>query len=400
MKEALIIFRKEIKEILRDRRTVMVMLLIPLLLYPLLFTGISSFVQGQEEKASKEGLTIGLASTGEEEGFMAFLKDMPNIRYTIVDSEVGKIEEMVKADSVDAIFLFPEGYREAVEQLEPISYHYYYTSTNNEFKVGQIRELNYAYQQYLTARKLDELAVNARVLEPATAMDHNLASEREQFGSVIGGIIPYFFIIFCLMGCMYPAMDLAAGEKERGTLETLLVAPADRVQIYIGKFLAVALSGFFSALAAITGILISSRMIADGQSEMSGMVEMMTGLLEPVSLLSLLGILLPLNAFFAAITLMLSIYARSFKEAQSLITPLMIICIFPAIFGMLPGVELDLVTALVPILNVSLGAKEIIAGTVQPLPLLLTYLSLIGYAVLALVISVRFFNNEKNILRG
>ena len=400
MKNAFIIFKKELKEILRDRRTLMVMLLIPLFLYPLLFAGISSFVKGQEEKAGKEGLTIGLAENGEQIGFKAFVENMPNMKIIATSPDSATFNKLILSDSLDVVFSFPSGYRTAIDKLQPITYDYYYTSTNNEFKVSQIRTINNAYQQHLTALKLDELNINPRVLEPATGVDRNLASEREQFGNIIGGIIPYFFIIFCLIGCMYPAMDIAAGEKERGTLETLLVAPASRVNIYLGKFMAVALSGFISAMSAIVGIIIASRIIADGDSSLSGMTEMMSGIVSPLSILSLLGILLPLNAFFAALTLMLSIYARSFKEAQSMITPLMIVCIFPAIFGMLPGVKLDLVTAVIPILNVSLGAKEIISGTIEPLPLLVTYLSLILYAAIALIVSVRFFNNEKNIMRG
>ena len=117
---------------------------------------------------------------------------------------------------------------------------------------------------------------------------------------------------------MYPAMDIAAGEKRERTLETLLVSPASRLDIYSGKFMAVGLSGFISAMAAIAGILISSKMIsAEAGAEASGIMEMMEGIIQPGSVLLLLGILLPLNAFFAAITLMLSIYARTYKEAQA-----------------------------------------------------------------------------------
>ena len=400
MRHTLTIFRKELKEILRDRRTLTVMLVIPLLIYPVLFAGISSFVQGQEEKADKEGLRVGLADTGEQEGFSVFIDGIPGIQQTLVSTDTAAIRQLIQGDSLDVVFYFPEGYTQALDSLQATGYRYYFTSTNNEFKTNQINTLSSSYQEHLTGLKLSELSVSPRILQPADAEAINLASQREQFGSVIGGIIPYFFIIFCLIGCMYPAMDLAAGEKERGTLETLLVAHATRMDIYLGKFLAVALSGFISAMAAIIGILIASRIISNGEGDMSGMMEMLNGLLEPLSVFSLLGILLPLNAFFAAITLMISIYARSFKEAQSMITPLMIVCIFPAIFGMLPGVELNMTTALVPILNVSLGAKEIIAGTIQPGPLALTYISLIAYAVVALMVSVRFFNDEKNIMKG
>lgn len=397
MSNKMIIFLKELKEILRDRRTLTVMLIIPLVVYPVLFTGISAFMESQVEKAENATLRIGLAETGGEAGFSVFLQNVPNVVLSTLPNDTAGAKLLIEADSLDAAFFFPANFGQAFDSLQETGYTYFYTSTNNEFGVEFIRQVNNSYQDHLTSLKLAELKLNPRILEPATDVERNIASTREQMGSIIGGIIPYFFIIFCLIGCMYPAMDLAAGEKERGTLETLLVSPASRLDIYLGKFLAVALSGFISALAAMAGILISSKFIS---GDAGGMAEMMSSIIAPETSLLLLAILLPLNAFFAAITLMLSIYARTFKEAQSLITPLMIFAVFPAVFGMLPGVTLNYVTALVPIMNVSLGAKEIIAGTVAVGPLVVTYISLLVYAALALMISVRFFNNEKNIMRG
>ena len=402
MNNIITIFRKELKEILRDKRTLIIMLVLPLVVYPLLFTGVSSFMQGQAEKAGEETLRIGLGAGGDAALFREYLSAWPgktDVRSISSDTAEAKVQ--IQADSLDVVFFFPDGFTASVDSLDPVSYTYYYTSTNKEFQVDMIRGISQGFQQSLTARKLAQLSVNERVLEPAQAEAHNIASNREQFGSIIGGIIPYFFIIFCLIGCMYPAMDIAAGEKERGTLETLLVSPASRLDIYLGKFMAVGLSGFISAMAAIAGILISSKMIsAEAGAEASGIMEMMEGIIQPGSVLLLLGILLPLNAFFAAITLMLSIYARTYKEAQGMISPMMIVTVFPSVAGMLPGVTLNYVTALVPILNVSLGAKEIISGTAETGPLVVTYISLIAFAFLALMASVRFFNQEKNIMRG
>jgi sodium transport system permease protein len=312
-------------------------------------------------------------------------------------------KQKILNDSIDAAYFFPVGFDSAIAKLEGTTFQYFYTSTNNEFEVAIIQNVNAGYQQQLVKQKLAEVAISETILEPAKSEARNLASTREQLGSIVGGILPYFFIIFCMIGCMYPAIDLAAGEKERGSLETLLVSSASRMEIYVGKLMTVALSGFISAVASILGLVISAQLIgmdASAGSEVMQISELLAGVIEPGSILMLLAILLPLNIFFAAITLMLSIYARTFKEAQSMITPLMIFIVFPTIFGMLPGVTLDYTTALIPILNVSLGAKEIISGTIQTGPLLLTYAALIAYAGIALVVSVRFFNNEKNILRG
>jgi len=402
MKNIITIFKKELMDTLRDKRTLSVMLLIPLVVYPAIFIGISKYMTSQSEKAGQEILRVAIINNGNEQNFSQYVAGAPNVKLTtITDTVVAK--EQILNDSIDAAYYFPVGYDSALVKLAGTTFQYFYTSTNNEFEVAIIQNINAGYQQQLVKQKLAEVSVSETILEPATGQARNLASTREQLGSIVGGILPYFFIIFCMIGCMYPAIDLAAGEKERGSLETLLVSSASRIEIYIGKLMTVALSGFISALASIAGLVISAQLIgmdATSGSDMMQVSELLSGIIEPASILMLLAILLPLNIFFAAITLMLSIYARTFKEAQSMITPLMIFIVFPTIFGMLPGVTLDYSTALIPILNVSLGAKEIISGTIQTGPLLLTYAALIIYALIALLISVRFFNNEKNILRG
>lgn len=402
MKNILTIFRKELKDILRDRRTLTVMLLIPLVVYPALFVGISKYIAGQAAKASEQTMRIAIVGNGNADDFTEFISGLPNVK-TIAIADTNEAKTLILEDSLDAAYFFPAGYDSAIARLESASFQYFYISTNNEFSIGLIEHINNSYTDKLVKEKLEQNHISENILQPAQPVSRNLASQREQIGNVIGGILPYFFIIFCMIGCMYPAIDLAAGEKERGSLETLLVSSASRIEIYTGKLLAVTLSGFASAVASIAGLMISAGIIgADASTggEMNQILDLLNGIMEPLTIVLMLIILLPLNIFFAAVTLMLSIYARSFKEAQSMITPLMIFIVFPTIFGMMPGVRLDMGTALVPILNVSLGAKEIISGTVETGPLLLTYFALFVYAAIALVISVRFFNNEKNILRG
>ncbi|MFI5171189.1 MAG: ABC transporter permease subunit [Chitinophagales bacterium] len=401
MKNVFTIFRKELRDITRDRRTLTVMLIIPLVVYPTLFVGISKYMTSQSEKAVQEILRIGLIQNGNEENFERFIAQMPNAMVVeLADTTIAK--ELILSDSIDAAYFFPEGYDSSIAKLEPTEFKYFYTSTNNEFEIGLIENINYAYQQQLIKNKLTEIKVSETILEPAKSVARNLATSREQLGSIVGGILPYFFIIFCMVGCMYPAIDLAAGEKERGSLETLLVSSASRMEIYLGKLLTVALSGFISAMASIAGLILSAQMVGGDASSGDSMQisSLLNGIIEPGSIILMLVILLPLNIFFAAITLMLSIYAKSFKEAQSMITPLMIFIVFPSIFGMLPGVVLDYKTALIPILNVSLGAKQIISGNIEIGPLIVTYIALFTYAAIALFVSVRFFNNEKNIIRG
>jgi sodium transport system permease protein len=216
-------------------------------------------------------------------------------------------------------------------------------------------------------------------------------------GKSIGGFIPYLFVIFCFMGSMYPAIDLAAGEKERGTIETLLTAPVSRFQILLGKFAVVVLAGLLSAAVSMCGLYVAVRQATEMPKDM---LQAVTSILDVQSVLLTLSLLLPLTIFFAGFLLSLSMYARSYKEAQSLISPLTIVVILPVGIGMIPGFTLNPVTALIPVLNVSLATKDIIAGTIQPGLLALVYLSLIALAALSLWACARWFNREETIFRS
>jgi len=218
----------------------------------------------------------------------------------------------------------------------------------------------------------------------------------EKLAEIMGGILPYLFIIFSFMGSMYPAIDLAAGEKERGTLETLLTTPTRRMEILLGKFGVVMLTGLFSAIVSIAGMSLGVSLIDTA----SPLYETIVTILEVKTILLLLSLLLPLTVFFAALSLSLSLYARSFKEAQNIITPMMFVVIVPAFIGVMPGMELNSVTALIPILNVSLTTKAIIAAKTTPLLMAQVYGSLLVLAAFSLFICGKIFEREEVIFRG
>jgi sodium transport system permease protein len=196
---------------------------------------------------------------------------------------------------------------------------------------------------------------------------------------------------------MYAAIDLAAGEKERGTLETLLTSPADRFSIVLGKFGVVVVTGVVSAAMSIVGMYIGMRMNPDIPQEL---LQMVMSILEPGSIALLLSLLLPLTVLFAAMLLSISIFAKSFKEAQSFASPLMIVVFVPAFMAMLPGINLNTTTALIPILNVAVATKHIIAGNVSTPLLIEVYASLIVIALLGLWACSRFFAREATVFRG
>jgi sodium transport system permease protein len=199
------------------------------------------------------------------------------------------------------------------------------------------------------------------------------------------------------MGAMYPAIDLGAGEKERGTLETILSSPASRLDIVLGKFLVVMLAAVLTAFIALAGMAIGIQRIPEIPPEI---LVIINEVLSPKTIGLIMTLVLPVAAFFSAVLLGLSVYAKSFKEAQSIMAPLNIVIIFPAVIGTLPGIELNTITALIPVLNVSLASKDIIAGVMDPFLMTEVYASLFGLAGLAIFWCVKWFNRESTIFRS
>ena len=261
---------------------------------------------------------------------------------------------------------------------------------------NRLTDLIRDYEEQVIDDRFQRLYLDREISDPIRIQRHDIASQREKIGKSVGGFLPYIFVLMAFMGCMYPALDLGAGEKERSTLETLLVAPVSRLQILIGKFGVIVLSGLVSAAVAFLGLFIA--VLQHKEAAKRGL-EALSGMFEISSVFLVLSLLLPLTIFFAAFLMSASIFAKSYKEAQSLVGPLNIIIIIPVFLGIVPGIELDAVTALIPILNVSLASKEIFAGTIK-IPLLLeVYASLIALAGLSLYGCAKWFERESTIFR-
>ena len=217
----------------------------------------------------------------------------------------------------------------------------------------------------------------------------NIASAKEQLGDIVGGFIPYIFILFCFMGCMYPALDLITGEKERGTIETLLTVPASRFKILMGKTFTIALVGIVAALMTIGGLVVGINFIDDIPNEFLSSI---SDLISLKFIVMLLAMLLPLSLFFAGVLSAVVVRASSFKEAQSYVTPMSFLVIIPAMIALMPGMELSWSTALIPILNVALATKEIVGGTMNMFMYSGIVFSLILFAVGAVYLSFREFS--------
>jgi sodium transport system permease protein len=253
--------------------------------------------------------------------------------------------------------------------------------------------------QALRDARLAKADLPASFVAPLEVNEQNVAPKEKEALNLIGGILPYILILMCFLGGNFPAIDLGAGEKERLTLETLLVTPARRSEIATAKFLVVFLCAMTAAVCA-TASLAYTFQSGLASPQLAGILKLDV---RPATVGLVVALVVPLAGVFAAILLSLSIYAKSFKEAQSYMAPVQFLIIVPAALSMIPTMQLDRVTAWIPVVNVTLGLREVLTlgGKAPPwTELAIIVGSSLLIALLALRWCARRFSRESVLFRS
>lgn len=390
------IFKKELTDILRDKRTILTMIVIPLAIVPVVLALIFKVAQRQQQRAETEEIKIALIGSA----YAPRLEELIDVdsQFTVVEGVAeADIENHIRLDSLDGALVIPPHFPDLVNDDQQATVKIYYRSSNTlNVTAPKLREVVDAYDDEIVGDRIRRLELDENLFDAIEIESSDVSTQQEVFGKTVGGFLPYVFILFMFTGAMYPGIDLGAGEKERGTLETLLSSPANRFEIVLGKFLVVSLAGFISALLAMVGMYLGVRGMGEIPPEA---MEVVWDILSVKVVVLILTLLLPLAAFFGAAILAVSIYSKSFKEAQSSLTPVSIVIIVPVALGLLPGMELNMTTAFIPILNVSLATKDVIAGTINPVHLVVSYTSLVLLATASMAFAVMWFNREETLFR-
>lgn len=395
MKTILRVAKKEFLDMFRDKRSLMRMMLIPLLAFPLILYIVTTIQSSESKKTAEKELKVGYVVENGGESFIEFLENDKNIVFVEYPDTL-EMRADVENEEIAAGIRFKGNMDDIVNSQ--ISFPVYITFRGADMEeYSRVEELLEARADSIISKRLEVNNLAPGFVKPID-LDHkeNISSMSEILGKYAGGLLPYIFIAFCFMGCMYPAIDLFAGEKERGTMETLLIAPVNRVHILIGKMIVITSFGLISAFLALAGLFLSLNLI-----EMDGdLLTAVNQIISPSLIATLMILLIPLAIFFTGIMTPLSIYAKSYKEAQSTMVPLNIVMVLPAIAGFIPSVELDYTTAFIPIVNIVLATKQIIAGNVDWILVGISFVSLVLIAAIAVVVSHKQFGKESNILRG
>ncbi|TWU42708.1 ABC transporter permease subunit/CPBP intramembrane protease [Novipirellula artificiosorum] len=383
--------QKELRETIRDRRTVATLLLMPLLLYPLLSMALNRFLLTSDVGAANVFL-VGLASEQEGELLTAYLND-PNSQPpdSILQSSSGDLAnfDMRLIENQDPVDALKENVVDVAVSI----------------KLGDTPEFTItAYQgdgASETARRIlvERLQwVRSNIAQRfATEHSDNYRPPAEVFVRTVGDsermpllatIVPLVLVLMTITGAVYPAIDLTAGERERGTMESLMASPVPRFYVLFAKYVAVVIVALLTAMINLLAMFTTLWA--------SGMLRFLTGndAFPWTTVLQILGLLVLFSGFFSALLLSLTSFAKSFKEAQAYLIPVMLLALAPAMLSLMPGVKLSGPLAIAPLISIVLLARDLLAGTFQPVGALAAVISTVAYAAAALAIAARLFGND------
>lgn len=390
MRNIFIIAKKETIDILRDKRTLRAMIIVPLVIFPLLLSIINKISYNQNKKEKEKTLIIGFVCQDSAKTLIDLIQREEDIKL-VNYKNISEIYTLVKCEKIDGALIIEKDFDLFVSNLETGNISLYYKSTNKSVR-DKLMQIIDCYNRFLRDTRLDILNISQSQIEPIRVNIKDISSGKEKFVKFIGGFLPYILIIFSFVGCIFPAIQLFSNEKEQGTLETLFISPVNRYEILFGKMFVIVIIGLLTSIISIIGLCLG--MVNTAHTMPPEVLSIIYASIQPLTIIMFFVMLIPLIIFFASLLTLITTYANSYKEAQSIISPLTSIIVLPAILGLIPGINLNIYTAAIPITNIALALKEIIAGTLNFYLFGLVMLLLFCYAFICILISSKFMNNE------
>jgi len=392
-----VVYRKELTEWLRDRRTLISTVVVPLVAFPILISGMISLSSVLIKGAKKEVPKVMIIGGDDSPGVVAALR--ANKELEIVPYAESWKDQITNKE-IRAAVEIPAGFEASLEKgtAETVKIDFYEGEIKSSFGAEHVENSLKSYRDDLVKKRLEAKNLSPSMISPFDIKQENVAPPEKVGGASFGSFIGYMVIILSMTGAMYPAIDLTAGEKERGTMETILSSPISRLDLVLGKFLLIFSASLTTAILSVTSMGLSfAYMGASLKNDAGQPLNMHLGF---TSIVAVFLMALPLAVLFAAALMTIALFAKTYKEAQSYLTPMTFVVVIPAVASVLPGVELNSKLALVPILNTSLICKEIITGTYHWSSIAVIFASTCVYAAAAIFIAVKTFQRESVLFRS
>ena len=370
------ILKKELRELFRDKKSLSMMLIIPIFI-PLIMLGMSALFESQTEKDINEYNTIGFAyNLSEAEKNIAKEMDIK-----VVEGKEDELKEKYENGEINLYVTKDENkYTLNID-----------SSDNTAYAQNLTEQYFNAYKSYLQQNYLTQNGVDADSVLNIITVEEKALEQDNYFADFIKNYAFLFVIMAITVSATYPATDTTAGEKERGTLETLLTFPIKSKDIILGKFLGVTLSsiitGLISFILAIISLVIAENMF----SIYDGLDIMFT----PLSIVMAFIIIIVYSFFISGLCISIASTCKTFKEAQSALTPLTFISLFPGMIAFMISITTTPLLSVVPFLNYSLIFTDINDGNVNWLNIALMIISTFIYIAIVLGYIIKQYKSEK-----
>lgn len=390
LKHILTVLKKEVKDIFRDRKTWIFTLLLPAFFIPVMMYFVAGGVSNITADKPKD-IKISIIDKGDNKQFVNFLK---STGITVVNPENPKTA-LEKGD-IMAIINIPANFETDLNagRNSNITIQNDESSPKSSTAKGMLQGIIKEYANSIVIERLIAKGINPSILEPIAIKFENIASENKMAGAFLSFIVPMLLTLWTATGGMGAAIDLAAGEKERGTLEPLLTTSPSRLSIMTGKYLAVTMMAILSAGASLIGLYIAFAMNpkAFGISGGFKMTPDIIGIMIVASVLT--------AAIFSAVELALSTYARSFKEGQTYLTPVTFVALIPAYIVMykMPN-DIPQYYFSIPVFSTISIFKELLYGIVNIYHLGMFIITSVIYIVIAVLLAAAMFKKEWALFR-
>jgi len=382
------IFLKEILDTIRDRRTLLITIVIPVVLYPGLMIFINELATTQKAKMEQKTIKVAMINVPKDSPLIKRLREEKGIEIVFSRDPY----EKVKMGEIQYVLEVPMDWPARLKQGKTATLQLHYDRSNDDTTANLDRVLRIidSYDQELLSERLKEKSLSGEFIRPLDVKEINVATKQRMGGAIIGRLLPMLMVFMVLVGSMYPAIDMTAGEKERGTLETILTSPVTRTEIVIGKFLTVTL------IALLTGLLNLGSMMGTFAFGIFKSLAQAVQIKIPLdSMLIMIACLVPLAVFFGGVMMAIASFARSYKEAQSLVMPFYLVATLPAMVSTIPGLQLEGFWLTLPVANVTLLFKELMLGVFNPNHILVVLFSVLFLAAVAIFLAIQLFGREE-----
>lgn len=391
-----IIAMNELRGIVRQKRVIVTVTLVPLLLLPMFLLGMGYFFVVSESKLQERVFNVAVDNRTYGADLMQYVEDSSNYSFRVVNSS-DPIED-ISNELIELYINFPQDFTDKIENnlTGELILRYSSAIPASVRARDEFIELVWDYRLDQREKRLSESNLTLDILNVVNTTYKDTATSEEKSGSIMGTILPYFVVIYLMSGAMSIGLDAVAGEKERNTLGTLLVNKVSRSSIVIGKIISVMVVSFVSSIFTIGGL---GLILAGGVLFGSGDAGSPFAAFTPWVILGLLLILVPLSAVLVSLIILVGTFARNLKEASSYMTPVFFVVIFIGIMTMSISYNITKNVYLIPIASSVFAMKDILLGKLTISLLIVNLVVTVLCAAILIYLCVRMFKSEKILFR-